>query len=98
MLLLTPPDFSVKLVPQLFVTFDTTGFLRNLSSTTICYFDTTGFIDVGDGGAGGAIAPPGKIHQGKTHQNRARSGNDFHTKMTKVSNNDTLQEVFVVQK
>ena len=51
-------------------------------------------IDVGMG----AIAPPGKIHQGKTHQNRARSGNDFHTKMTKVPNNDTLQEVFVVQK
>ena len=55
-------------------------------------------IDVGDGGAGGAIAPPGKFNQGKTHQNRARSGNDFHTKMTKVPNNDTLQEVFVVQK
>ena len=52
-------------------------------------------IEVGDWGA---IAPPGKFHQGKTHQNRVRSGNDFHKKMTKAPKNDNLHEVFVLQK
>ena len=28
-------------------------------------------IDIGHNGVGGATAPPGTFHQGKTHQNRA---------------------------
>ena len=41
-------------------------------------------IDVGDGGgAGGAIAPPGTFHQGKTHQNRA-SLEKIHKKVTMI--------------
>ena len=36
--------------------------------------EVTVVIDVGDGGAGGSIAPPGKFHQGKAHQNRASTG------------------------
>ena len=41
-------------------------------------------IDVGDGGVGGAIAPPGHFQQGKTHLNRANLGKKVHEKVTQV--------------
>ena len=48
-------------------------------------------------GVRGATAP-WKISPGKTHQNRARSGNHLHKNMTKMPTHDTLQQVVFVQK